>query len=65
MAGVKAYAAGFPLSTVYSRAGNVCVTLVTPSDGDVTVPLVAGETVEENTFRSRLRRILALWSAGF
>ncbi|MBO4925709.1 MAG: D-alanyl-D-alanine carboxypeptidase [Clostridia bacterium] len=30
----------------------------------VTVPLVAGETVEENTFRSRLRRILALWSAG-
>lgn len=42
IAGVKAYAAGFPLSTVYSRAGNVCVTLVTPSDGDVTVPLVAG-----------------------
>lgn len=40
--GIRAYAAGFPLSAVSGRARNVCVTMLDPAAGDVTVPLVAG-----------------------
>ncbi len=40
--GVKAYAAGFPLSAVSGRARNICVTLLDLAEETVAVPLVAG-----------------------
>lgn len=48
------------------RKGDVIgsVSLTDGGETIVTVPLIAGETVEENAFRSRLLRILALWGSG-